>query len=141
MTTLHDHLWNGTPLPPELTVDQPRPGEDVRTAVYGAARAALPAAPRVLVWLPAWRAVRAYTAWAAFVAALFLMCMHLHLREVARSPADALAYALVSEWQDGPLAEECGVDDDDLERQSVSTILAWMETDLVYDAFQISYNH
>lgn len=140
MTTLHDHLWNGTPLPPELTVDQPRPGEAVRAAVYGAARAALPAAPHAPVWLPVWHAVRAYTAWAALAAALFLICTHLHLREAARSPADTLAYALVSEWQDGSFAEECGVDDDDLERRSVSTMLAWMETDLAYDTFQISYN-
>lgn len=141
MTTLHDHLWNGTPLPPELTVDQPRPGEAVRNAIYAAARAALPAAPRVPGWLAAWRAARASTAWAVLAATLLLICSYVHLRDQAGSPADTLAYALVSEWQDSSLAEELGVDDDDVERQSVNTMLAWMETDLVYDTFQLTYNH
>lgn len=141
MTTLHDHIWNGTPVPPELTAQQERPAEHVRAAIYAAAHAALPAPKVQPLWLPAWRAVRAYTVWATLAAALFLMCTHIHLRDQAGSPTDMLAQALVSEWQDGPLAEECGVDDDDMERQSLSTMLAWMETDLVYDTFQLSYNH
>lgn len=120
-------------MPPELTTHQDRPAEHVRAAIYAAARAALPAPHRQPVWLPAWRAMPTYAAWSALAAALFLMCVHLHLRDQAGYPADSLALALVSEWQDVPLAEECGVDDDDLERQSVSTMLAWMETDLVYD--------
>jgi len=141
MTSLHDHIWNGTPVPPELLAEQERPAENVRDAIYAAARATLPPPRRQPVWLPAWRAMRTYAAWSALAAALFLMCTHLHLRDQAGSPADTLAQALVSEWQDAPLAEECGVDDDDIELQSVSTMLAWMETDLVCDTFQISHNH
>ncbi len=141
MTTLHDHLWNGTPVPPELTAQQERPADAVRAAIYAAARASLPAPRRQPVWLPLWRVIRAPAAWAAIAAALLVLCMRLHLLDASRSPADALAVAFVSEWHDGSLAEECGLDDDDIERQSLSAMLAWIETDLLDDTFQVSYHY
>ncbi len=141
MKTIHDQIWSGEPLPAHALLERERPGDAVRNAVYAAARAAVPAAPARTLRLPSWRVWSGYAAWAAAAAVLLLVCVQSGTPMPAVPHTERLAQALVLEWRDTPLAEEYGMDEDDLERESVSTILAWFETDMAFDTFQVSYNN
>lgn len=138
MSTLHDHIWSGAPLPPHTPLHDERPCDHIRTAIYAAARAALPAA-RAPRRTHLWQALRPFVLWSAAALPLFLLCTFFTLRSFPPAP-DYLAQEFAAACADSSLAEEYGLASDDLERLSVASSLAWIELDLDEDAVQITYN-